>query len=111
MVKFSFISSNFRKDEKVSALSVTDTSHLLFHQKCYDSYTHKKTLEKLCKERTLPESIDEDFESTRTLTRKKDRSGSTFKIVITKVKALLRFDENISIFVRNVSVQLRYTNC
>ena len=77
------MSSLIRKDEHVSGLLITVInplkSDLLFHQKCYDNYTHPKTLKIIQQKENKEEEEEEDSEDEeiqrRTSTRKRDRIG------------------------------------
>ena len=77
------MSSLIRKDEHVSGLLITVInplkSNLLFHQKCYDNYTHSKTLkileQKENKESEEEKKCEDEEIQRRTSTRKRDRIG------------------------------------
>ena len=77
--------SIIRKDDKVVKLlsddppqAGVDVWELQFHQKCYDQYTHTKSLKKLERENNeedVENTADETDELRRSSSRKRDRFG------------------------------------
>lgn len=79
--------SQTRNDQNVVKLLNGKTDHLLFHQKCYDYYTHPKSLKKFIDDVTVTQ-VDNDVgeESSEILPRpsgrKRDSHGKSKEVYL-----------------------------